>query len=83
MRQLCLQVGAVLGSEPEFSEEVHDFIGTSKYRVAALEGGLSKERLEHCGARMPPSFPLAVGHSDLVQVCEERIHPVEVGAAGV
>ena len=83
MRQLCLQVDYMVLSEPEFSEEVHDFVSAGKDCIRAFEGSLSKESLEHCGARVSPGLPLTVGHRDLVQVCEERVHPVEVDAARV
>ena len=78
MRKLCLQVRQVLLSEPELGEELQDFIGASEDSILAFEGRLPEESFADGWAFVAPSPPLAVGHRDLVQVREQRVHPVEL-----
>ena len=76
VRQLRLQVGQVRFREPKLSDELKNFIRACKDGILALERCLPKISLEDARAIIASSLPLRVCHRDLIQVCEERVHPI-------
>ena len=76
VRQLRLQVGQVRFCELELSDELKNFIGACKDGILALEWRLPKIGLEDARTIITSRFPLRVCHRDLIQVREERVHPI-------
>ena len=76
VRQLRLQVGKVRFRELELSDELKNFIRACKDGILALERCFPKISLEDARAIVSSRLPLRVSHRDLIQVCEERVHPI-------
>ena len=76
VRQLRLQVSQVCFCELELSDELKNFIRACKDGILALERCLPKISLEDTRAIIASSLPLSICHRDLIQVREERVHPI-------
>ena len=76
MRQDSLQMRDVLWLKLESLQESYDLIEASKNGEVALEWTFAEVHLEHTLGHVPFSLPLRISHGKLVQVRQQRIHPI-------
>jgi len=78
MRHVLLQKVYVTLIELESFEKEKDFVYTSEKCKLAFKGTLSEVGFKRDWFVLPATFPVGVGHRDLVLISEEWVEPVVV-----